>query len=214
MVSVLHQGKISFDRINEYARATKIIIHKCSQHSSWQKLGLPDLRGFTPHLRTVNVNKETDSLWIMHDMLHIIFYDFVNLSLGDNSWLTYERFIENHLASEAFAVLLLDYHLLPKQGLESLASDFKGADWPKFQKNNPHLPDFDSSSFVKLLTELYLSNNQKPICLDNPKVMSQPSYKKWIGHEVRYARQPTSQKLFVNLLKFFCMRKNLIGRSI
>jgi hypothetical protein len=116
-----------------------------------------------------------------------MFYDFATAHLGEDSWTHKDRFIENHLASEAFAVLALDYHILPHGRKESLASDFNYKDWPNFKKLNSSLPPSPYDSImVKALTELYLSGNRDPFFKSIP---TSTQYQKWVGHEIRYSRK-------------------------
>jgi hypothetical protein len=194
------------ERIIEYARKTKIDFRVTPRFSSWQMLGLPDLRGFSPHLRRINLYKDQENLknlknleklcnqeirrgkafkalWILHDILHIAFYDFATLNLGPESWNEKERFLENHLASELFSVLTLDYFYLIFTKVKGLAVDLDSKKWPTFQKVNPFLPELRSFELCQSLFELYFTG-RSPIIYD--QIMSK-DYENWVGHEVRYA---------------------------
>ncbi len=175
------------------------------RHLELKPLGLPDPRGFTPHLRSIMLDRESfqvfrqdraefsgERRWIIHDLLHILFYDFAYLELGAEAFEDADRFFEVHLASEAFAVLALDYHILSQIPDGGLAVDFNPADWPKFQKLNPGLPHFQSSSFIEALVELYLSGKNE-VFRPNEKAASE-KFEIWAGHEIRYAEK---QRLYV-----------------
>jgi hypothetical protein len=186
-------------RIAEYADQTQIEFAKTSRLGSWTKLGLPDMRGFNPHLRRVNFYKDQKdknlSLWMLHDILHIAFYDFTTLHLGKGAWNNKERFLENHLASELFAVLALDYHYLIGTDQGGLAVELSEKQWSGFQKINLLLPPLKSELFCQALADLYLVgesaiNVQEG--LHNPNA----NYLKWLGHEVRYS---SKQRVYVNL---------------
>ncbi len=193
-------------RIIEYAQKTKIEFKVTPRWSSWKLLGLPDLRGFCPHLRRINLYKDQENLrnlknlekacrqeikkgrdfnalWILHDILHITFYDFATINLGTESWNEKERFLENHLASELFSVLTLDYFYLIFTKAKGLAVDLDSKKWTALQKINPFLPDLKSFELCESLFELYFTG-RSPIIYD--QIMSK-EYETWVGHEVRYA---------------------------
>jgi hypothetical protein len=195
-------------RIIEYAQKTRINFDSSGRLSSWLPQGLPDLRGFCPHLRTVNlyedqkkfaklpslkkaVDKEIKSgnpgpaLWILHDILHIAFYDFATLHLGEKSWTVKERFLENHLASELFSVLCLDYHFLIYTKTKGLAVHLDAKKWPKLQKANLNLPQLGTFDYCQHLFELYFTGHSPLIFGRNYS----EEYKAWIDHEVRYAKK-------------------------
>jgi hypothetical protein len=185
-------------RLDYYSRQTAIKWLKRNRFEEWKSLGLPDLRGFTPHLRAINLysgqTAESQS-WLLHDLLHILFYDFVALHLGVESWLQEERFLENHLASEAFAVLALDYHVLSSDpDHETLTVDVTAPDWKGFQQIKKDLPPMTSRKWCELLVTHYLTGE-----FNKPSKISGPYAKKfntWIGHEIRYARK---QRAYVRL---------------
>jgi hypothetical protein len=177
-----------WQRLDEYVNLTGIRAAQTPRKSGWTELGLPDLRGFTPHLRQIKLfknQKRSHDNWLAHDLLHILFYDFVALHLGTQSWHERERFFENHLASEAFAVLALDYHILAfAKDDETLTVDLKASDWKEFKLSNPFLPEPNSRAFCELLVHHYLTGDYKTF---EPKSQMSEKYTSWIGHEIRYA---------------------------
>ncbi len=193
-----------FNRVLKYAHKTGIGFVMTQRSHHWKSFGLPDTRGFTPHLREVRLYKsqtEADS-WVIHDLLHIVFYDFATLELGKEAWADHNRLREIHLASEAFAVLSLDYHILSFEEGQGLAVDCDFSRWPNLKKLNPKLPDFLSESFCQALVDLYLSDDESIFLLD-PKQKIKKSqmkdvayYKNWVGHEIRYAKK---QRLYVEM---------------
>jgi hypothetical protein len=193
-------------RIIEYARETKIEFRVTPRLSSWRALGLPDIRGFCPHLRRINLYKDQENLknlknlekrcnqeikkgnafqglWLIHDILHIAFYDFATLNLGVESWNQKERFLENHLASELFSVLTLDYFYLIFTKVKGLAVDLDFKKWRQFQKVNPFLPELGSFDLCSSLFELYFTGRSSLI----EGQRGSKDYKDWVGHEERYA---------------------------
>lgn len=178
------------DRVLDYSKKTGIIFRDTGRTHFIKSL--PDMRGFSPHLRQVNLNKnQKKDLWVIHDLLHIMFYDFVTFHLGEIAWKDKLRFFENHLASEAFAVLVLDYHVLSFQKRGGLAVDIKASKWKSFQKLNPELPPFLSEEFCALLLSLYLSGEAEELLA--PK--NRKDYDIWIGHELRYSEK---QRFYVH----------------
>lgn len=200
MASALPPADIFYGRILSYARATGLAFKKTRCHGNWSLLGLPDMRGFTPHLRTIRLAKDDEwksfsknkrptgrQLWLIHDFLHILFYDFASLHLGRDLWCDPARFLECHLASEAFAVLALDYHVAPG----SVASSYNLKDWRGFQKEHPMLPSPSSWELCQGLTQYYLGTPNEII---DPSLMKRPPkstiqkrFQIWLGHELRYA---------------------------
>ncbi|MCC6278341.1 MAG: hypothetical protein IT289_10555 [Oligoflexia bacterium] len=191
-------------RILQYARLTKVNIRKTAQCSKIKKLGVPDLRGFTPHLRTIGIHisnsKNTWSVidsdpWAWHDILHIAFYDYASFHLGLLSWTKKERFLESHLASELFAVLTLDYHGLVHERRGGLAVDLNSKEWSLLQKAIPSLPDLRSYDFFRHLFQCYLSGNDNLLSLSTfeQAIKSKKSVgdilARWVGHEIRYAQK-------------------------
>ncbi|HEX4924266.1 MAG TPA: hypothetical protein VFV50_09270, partial [Bdellovibrionales bacterium] len=157
--------------------------------------GLPDLRGFTPHLRAVQLNAGTSagySDWLLHDLLHIVFYDFATLNLGASSWLEHGRFVENHLASEAFAVLALDYSVLAYAENRTLTIDLNAAEWERFQKLNPRLPPLRTYELCEMLLTHYLTGEHGHFQAQRPS----RRYAAWLEHEIRYARK---QRAYVEM---------------
>lgn len=196
-------------RVLDYATQTGVRFHPVPRYGGWKKWGLPDLRGFTPHLRRVNVYQDqipnrslrwnSSHLWLIHDILHIIFYDFATHHLGQKAWADEGRFLENHLASEAFAVLILDYHVLGGQG-QGLAVEFRKGDWPVFQKINPKLPHYSSWEFCKALVDHYFTGT--------PEIfypVKHKRYMEWLGHEMRYSKK---QRFYVQ-----AWLDDLVGRK-
>lgn len=179
-------------RLKHYSKQTGI---RFETRDRRQIAGLPDLRGFTPHLRSVQLNsgsKNDFSDWILHDILHIVFYDFATHSLGRESWLDHVRFVENHLASEAFAVLALDYSVLAFGRSETLTIDLKAADWSRFQNENPALPPLRTPELAELLLQHYLTGDYSRLLAPSPS----KKYSAWLDHEIRYARK---QRAYVEM---------------
>lgn len=190
-------------RVVDYAKATGIGLTDSGRDLHLKPLGLPDPRGFTPHLRKVLLDSKTfhqfrsekadfsgERKWIIHDLLHIMFYDFAFFNLGEEAFRDPVRFFEVHLASEAFAVLTLDYHVLSQNPGEGLAVEFNKSDWPSFQKMCPDLPHYLSTHFISVLTDLYLTGNSSRFEARKPS----PEFNTWIGHEIRYGDK---QRLYV-----------------
>jgi len=188
------------------------------RHSRLKPLGLPDTRGFTPHLRSIMLDKENflrfrsekadfsgDGKWFIHDLLHIIFYDFAYRGLGGEAFKNRERFYEVHLASEAFAVLSLDYHILSQQPGETLAVEFTKNQWVKFQKLCPDLPHYLSSHFATFLTQLYLTGETSAL---KPR-KDDREFDIWAGHEVRYSEK---QRLYVAQWRADCENRYFEGQ--
>jgi hypothetical protein len=202
------RSEVFYGRLLDYIKQTGIKFKAAGRHGAWTRLGLPDMRGFTPHLRTVRLNAEDDpspflkkksfsslterQLWLVHDLLHIIFYDFATLNLGLDHWLDEARFMESHLASEAFAVLALDYQLIPG----SLASQFQAGNWKTFQKILPGLPDYDSGEFCTILSRHYMGIPggflEKVSLKKKPSKGIEKKFHAWLGHERRYAEKQLS----------------------
>ncbi|MDZ4676246.1 MAG: hypothetical protein SGI74_01950 [Oligoflexia bacterium] len=194
-----------YERIIQYAQTTNIEFANTPRYSGWEAVGLPDMRGFTPHLRKVNVYKDLEkpkfnskkftNLWLVHDILHIAFYDFVSLNLGVECWNDPARFLECHLASEAFAVLTLDYHCLIKTSVKGLAVDLDKKDLTDFQRFNNELPDFESFKFCQGLVDFYLSGQwafSNHVEIEHEVKMFEKikqKYENWFGHEFRYAEK-------------------------
>jgi hypothetical protein len=194
-------------RVFEYAVETHVLVKKTACRRDALKLGLPDLRGFSPHLRTVNLFADStfsfekiksedffntpEYQWLVHDLLHIIFYDFAALNLGVGFWNDRDRFYECHLASELFAVLALDYHFLVHTPVHGLAVDLKVKEWTSFQKLKPDLPDVRSFEFCRELAKLYFSGTGT---LTAPPEKSRDGdlrsrFSNWLGHELRYCEK-------------------------
>ena len=228
-------------RVFDYATTTGIQLKAVNRCSLWTNHGLPDMRGFTPHLRTVNIfSDKTENhsfaalqkklfgavdmsqdifhqaeFWLIHDFLHIIFYDFVSLNLGFESWVQADRFFESHLGSEAFAVLALDYHFLSKTPVKGMAVQIDGADWRAFQRVLPDLPDLESPEFCKTLADLYLGG-QGLLSQEPPDMRYRPhdlreKINSWLGHEVRYSEK---QRHYVLAWHEDLVDKKISGRKV
>ncbi|MEQ1876517.1 MAG: hypothetical protein ABL958_07715 [Bdellovibrionia bacterium] len=183
---------ILWNRLRYYASCTGF---------TWRQTGrtrtkeIPDLRGFTPHLRQVRLNADADlklEPWLLHDLLHIVFYDYVNIHLGPKSWLERERFLESHLASEAFAVLILDYFILAFEKTGTLTVDVSAESWASFQKLSPGLPELGSRALSKEVLHHYLTGDASFFKAKGSDV----AFETWVGHEIRYAEK---QREYVNL---------------
>src|SRR4051812_3757858 len=101
----------AFQRILNYARETGVTFSPSGRRPDWEKLGLPSLRGFTPHLRQIQVHDEAEGAkfldagnfkalpsrfrWYFHDLMHIMFYDYAAFHLGREAWSDSVRFYEN-----------------------------------------------------------------------------------------------------------------------
>lgn len=157
-----------------YARATGIRFEPTLRHAGFERLGLPDLRGFTPHRRAVRLfageaaefprpadtpmdELTTAELWLLHDLLHVIWYDSATLAFGRAAWGARDFFLEQHLASEAFAVLLLDYHVLSATKHHGLAVDVSETEWSGLREAVPALPELRSYALGRELVALYLT---------------------------------------------------------
>ncbi len=196
-------------KILKYARETGIRFRQTGRFDHSKPLSIPDMRGFSPHLRTVNLNlNQKPDLWVLHDILHIMFYDFASFHLGKNLWAEESRFYENHLASEAFAVLVLDYHYLSFKKSGGLAVDINAKKWSTYQKLNPDLPDFLSSEFCDLHMALYLSGDTEKLEIKKGKSVS---YGNWLGHEVRYSEK---QRYYVKMWRCDLNQISKTGPSV
>ena len=214
-----NRSGIVLKRLCDYVLSTEIRFREVSRLEIWKDHGLPDLRGFTPQLRTVNiyssqkdflkflknpsVAKAEKYLWLLHDICHIIFYDYITVHLGKKSWADPARFLEGHIASEAFAVLFLDYHFLPMAALGGLASHYTKKDWSGFQRKNRLLPDANSHDFCHELVSLYLTGNDRTLSPTDTDIdadtdtdtrtpthnhsAASKKFDRWFGHEKRYA---------------------------
>jgi hypothetical protein len=173
---------VALRRLREYAERTGVRFEPGPRRAGWQELGLPDMRGFTPHLRTVRRfagepaefprsaevaagtvgfdELETRELWLLHDLAHVIWYDFATIAFeglppGVERWRDRDFFVEHHLASEAFAVLLLDYHVLSRTQHHGLAVELDAAAWEELRKSVRELPQLDSWRMCRALLAQY-----------------------------------------------------------
>ncbi|MGE3974582.1 MAG: hypothetical protein AB7F59_08665 [Bdellovibrionales bacterium] len=214
--------ELFYSRVLEYAEKTRIGFIDCGRHPEWKTLGLPDTRGFTPHLRevrfyssqidlykkptTASSKIQGDHRWVIHDLLHILFYDYAALQLGRDFSADLDRFREVHLASEAFAVLSLDYHVLSFLKGQGLAIDCDFDQWPALSKLNLRLPNFLSQEFCVALVQLYLEGESEIFLLkDGTKSQPRAYYENWIGHEIRYAEK---QRIYVEMWLQDLLQKN------
>jgi len=196
---------VTLSRLIEYAEETGIKLVESNCYTGWTQAGLSNLRGFAPQRRLILVNKkdpfiegrgsliQNDEalehfLWHVHDLLHIVYYDFSNLEYVGGEWSSQEFFIPVHLCSEALAVLMLDYWGLVQSHLKSfktkrfhesgLAVDIHVA---KLKE----VLDFYSDDFINALLDLY--------CLGQSSFFAKLALSKnlvvrnWVGHEMRYA---------------------------
>jgi len=192
-----------------YARATGVRFEPTLRHAGWDQLGLPDLRGFTPHRRAVRLfagaaaefpraadtpmdDLATAELWLLHDLLHVVWYDFATLAFGRKAWSKRDFFLEQHLASEAFAVLLLDYHVLSATKHHGLAVDVSEAEWSGLREEVPALPEVRSFALGRELVELYLTGTSRLFKddlggKDAPPADVATRIARWRDHEVSYS---------------------------
>jgi hypothetical protein len=194
-----------------YAHATAIRFEPTARHAGYGELGLPDLRGFTPYRRAIRrfAGDEADlsrsagstmdelttaDLWLLHDLLHVVWYDFATLAAAprggggeaerSHPWSRRDFFVEHHLASEAFAVLLLDYHVLSATSHRGLAVEVSDAAWTKLRAALPGLPPLRSRELVVELVRHYLTGKSRLLA---PAPTSDGAVAAWRDHEVRYS---------------------------
>ena len=192
-----------------YAQATGVRFEPTLRHAGWEQLGLPDLRGFTPHRRAVRLfagskaefpqaadtpmdGLATAELWLLHDLLHVIWYDFATLAFRRKAWRGKDFFLEQHLASEAFAVLLLDYHVLSATKHHGLAVEVAEAEWEELREEVPALPELRSFALGRELVELYLTGASRLFKddlggKDAPAADVATRIARWRDHEVSYS---------------------------
>lgn len=202
-------------RLHDYARATGVQFEATARHAGWEALGLPDLRGFTPHLRAIRrfvgepaefpragesargaigfEDLDVPELWLLHDLAHVIWYDAACTTFGAGRWDERDFFLEQHLASEAFAVLLLDYHVLCRTRHRGLAVDLDARRWAGSRARVRGLPGLDSFGMCRELVELYLSG-ESALFLDPLAAhgADAAAIVRWRDHEVRYAEKQRS----------------------
>ena len=196
-----HELRRVLQRLAVYSREAGVRFEVAPRHREWGEFGLPDLRGFTPHLRTVRTfageavrwpagfdELETSELWLLHDLAHVIWYDAATLAFGTERWNRRGFFVEHHLASEAFAVLLLDYHVLSRTRHHGLAVDLDGAAWDEMRTRMPALPALDSYAMTRELVELYFTGDsalffaELDVDPDDAALLE-----RWRGHERSYS---------------------------
>lgn len=187
-------------RLRQYASATGVRIVQDPNLWDWRSLGLPDLRGFTPHLRRVREGRWKGGLWTLHDLLHVLFYDYAALVLGRKAFEDHQRFLEVHLASELFAVYVLDYCTLIPKG-KGLAVELDLRHWNRYESLNHELPDIDTEEFCSKLGRLYFEGRsdwlQSEALADQLK--KDKGYQEWVGHEIRYTEK---QRLYAQMWWF------------
>lgn len=176
------------NRCFEYLNTTHVELSFTARHKDFSDFLKQDLRGFAPNLRKIflyknqSANFKTDN-WLLHDLMHIIFYDYATYFLGIECWQDYERFIECHLASEAFAVLCLDYHYLVDRNA-AITVDLT----PSIFKNAKGIPHYKSYEFCSDLVTLYLTGTNSWLQSSMHK-HSNEDIQKWLGHEIRYSQK-------------------------
>lgn len=211
-----------------YARATGVSFEPTLRHAGYGELGLPDLRGFTPYRRAIRRfageeaafprpadtpldELDAAELWLLHDLLHVVWYDFATLAAlaadrdedappraeeaAHRSWARRDFFVEHHLASEAFAVILLDYHALSATRHRGLAVEVSDEAWAKLRAALPELPELRSRELAGELLRHYLSGRSrlfKTASRSNGRGGSADreataAIAAWRDHEVRYA---------------------------
>jgi hypothetical protein len=189
-----------------YASATGIRFEATLRHAGYGAFGLPDLRGFTPYRRTIRRFADespafpraadtpmdeltTDELWLLHDLLHVVWYDFATLLSGAaprERWATRDFFVEHHLASEAFAVILLDYQVLSATRHQGLAVEVSDAAWSGLRAALPALPPLRSPELARELVRHYLTGKSRLFGAAQ-RDDSNAAVAAWAGHEVRYS---------------------------
>lgn len=205
----------SLRRLLRYAEATGVRFEVVPRHAGWSALGLPDLRGFAPQRRVVRrfagqpaefprragvaagrVKLDalaTPELWLLHDLVHVVWYDVAAATFGAERWREEPFFLEHHLASEALAVLLLDYQLLARTRHRGLAVEFDARVWDAMRRRLPALPALASLAMARALADHYLG---QPVALFRSPLQRPPlrargpdraRLARWRDHEVSYA---------------------------
>ena len=202
-----------------YAEATGVRFEVVPRHRGWGALGLPDLRGFAPHRRVVRRfageppafprrdevaagrtgldDLAVDELWLLHDLAHVLWYDVATMIYGRARWRERDFFVEHHLVSEAFAVLLLDYHALARTRHHGLAVDLDAAAWEAARARVRRLPELDSLAMAQALVGHYLGGDvalfRAPLAASggDAELLS-----RWRDHEVSYADKQRSYVLW------------------
>jgi len=202
-----------------YAEATGIRFEVVPRHRGWGALGLPDVRGFAPHRRVVRRfageppefprradvaagragldDLAVDELWLLHDLAHVLWYDVATMTYGRARWRERDFFVEHHLVSEAFAVLLLDYHALARTRHRGLAVDLDAAAWEAARRRVRGLPPLDSPAMVDALVAHYLGGE---VDLFRGRLAASGAdaelVARWRDHEVSYADKQRSYVLW------------------
>lgn len=196
-------------RLLRYRRRSGIRLLRSPRHSGGERLGLPDLRGFSPHRRVVHLYRDHSrsatcrrlagpvrrwrraDCFVLHDLLHIVFWDAAARWLGGRAFDDPARFQEIHLASEAFAVLALDYHGLIHVPGGGLAASVDPHRYARFAATRG-LPALTSRAFCRELLRLYFAGESR--LFRRLRRARQPWLARWLGHERRYS---TKQRLYV-----------------
>lgn len=202
--------RATLQRLLHYAEATGVGFEIVPRRRGWGALGLPDLRGFAPQRRVVRRfageaaefpqragvaagrvgfdELALDEAWLLHDLAHVIWYDIATLTFGAARWREEEFFVEQHLVSEAFAVLLLDYHVLSKSAHRGLAVDVDAVAWDSARRRVKALPVLDSYPMVEALVGHYLGAEvplfRAPLATGGSDAAL---LARWRDHEVSYA---------------------------
>ncbi len=195
-----------------YAEATGVRFEVVPRHHGWGALGLPDLRGFAPQRRVVRRfagepahfprreavaaggvefdDLTVDELWLLHDLAHVIWYDVATLTFGAARWCERDFFVEQHLVSEAFAVLLLDYHVLAKSAHHGLAVDLDAQGWERARRRVKGLPPLDSFALCSELVRHYLAGDS-PLFVEPPRAGGADAQllSRWRDHEASYSQK-------------------------
>ncbi len=199
-------------RLHAYARRTGVRWRRSGRVRGWEALGLPDLRGFAPQLRSVALfdedepefpraaavergalaldELETRELWLLHDLAHLVWYDVASVTFGHERWRERDFFLEQHLVSEAFAVLLLDYHVLSCTRHHGLAVDLEATEWALLRRRVRGLPALDSFELCRELVGHYLGG-AAPLFTRRLAAKGDDVARlaRWRDHEVSYAEK-------------------------
>lgn len=193
-----------------FAEATGVRFEVVPRHAGWEALGLPDLRGFAPHRRVVRRfagepaefprrddvaagragfdDLSVAELWLLHDLAHVLWYDVATLTFGVERWRERGFFVEHHLVSEAFAVLLLDYRVLARTRHRGLAVDLDARAWEEARRRVRGLPPLDSRELTAELVRHYLAGDSR-LFLAPPRASGADAelLARWREHEASYS---------------------------
>lgn len=195
-----------------YAEATAVRFEVVPRHRGWSALGLPDLRGFAPQRRVVRRwfgeppefprradvaaarigfdDLTLDEIWLLHDLAHVLWYDVATLTFGAPRWRERDFFLTQHLVSEAFAVLLLDYHVLSQSRHHGLAVDLDFAGWERARERIAKLPALDSFAMCRELVRHYLAGDSR-LFTTPPRASGADAelLSRWRDHEASYSEK-------------------------